>query len=399
VYDNSAFGESCYRLMTRTGQFIYLKTRGCLEVDNVSNKAHSFVCINSLVSEDEGKKLVREMKKNFSVLVNSTSDLAIESEEGTVENPQEIERAVLNLITNLHAVEGDNDVAVRNDDYDTNIEKTYSDSTKADSVHGQPPLTKSPPLLIIAPNANTIKTTITKATNVIVTANKNKIFVAAQQHTEIFNKTERPSVLQRTENYSNTSGIQNENGQNNSSRFHQSRQHLFQYEYSRDVKIEPPSSPASVKHESHLQMSPSSIPPESPNNLLFQNDDLYSHQSINFDYQPRHTNPNLYSASSNLNPCSPPFYSSAGTPAPPYNITDERSNCYQPHTATSSVLKRGHSYASSQEDYMPSETVKKRHTLIHRTDENCSMISSPFNDINNTTGAGMEKNLLRTVLF
>ncbi|CAH2210095.1 jg22542, partial [Pararge aegeria aegeria] len=64
-------GESCYRLMTKNGQFIYMSTRGALEVDPTSKATTSFVCTNTLVPEKDGIELIRIMKNKFSLKINN----------------------------------------------------------------------------------------------------------------------------------------------------------------------------------------------------------------------------------------------------------------------------------------------------------------------------------------
>lgn len=154
MYDSQNYGESCYRLMTRTGDFIYLKTRGYLEVDDSSKKVQSFVCINTLVAEDEGRRLVREMKRKFSVIVEA-EDLPDESDEPAVENPVQIEKAVLNLLTNLHSED------------DEPSERTLPSvaSQDADASEGSQ-------LAIIAPSSKAVKSAIVKSLNVIAIASK-----------------------------------------------------------------------------------------------------------------------------------------------------------------------------------------------------------------------------------
>lgn len=190
MYDLSKpFGESCYRLITRTGQFIYLRTRGFLEVDDKSNEVRSFVCVNTLVTEDEGKKLVKEMKKKFSVIIQSNDMLpAIESEVSTVENPQQIEKAVMNLITNLHGPGHEEScqanvrapsVLLPEDESSTDNADIDDNSSTKGSVHEDnyhsdlDRQTKSPPLAIIAPKPSTIKSSISKSVDVIIAATKN----------------------------------------------------------------------------------------------------------------------------------------------------------------------------------------------------------------------------------
>lgn len=162
VYDfGRPFGESCYRLMSRTGQFIYLKTRGCLEVDEKTRQVHSFVCVNSLVSDEEGRRLIREMKKKFSAIISEAELSALESDVPAVENPQKLERAILNLITNL------NNQATYDDD---NLSTVSDSTTEGDEARR----VKSPPLAIIAPKSNTIKNSIFKAVGVISSATKGR---------------------------------------------------------------------------------------------------------------------------------------------------------------------------------------------------------------------------------
>lgn len=73
MYDRGeSRGSSCYRLLSRNGQFIYLKTFGFLEVDE-NGTVESFVCFNILVSDEEGRRLNREMKNKFSALISSQS--------------------------------------------------------------------------------------------------------------------------------------------------------------------------------------------------------------------------------------------------------------------------------------------------------------------------------------
>lgn len=160
MYDfNQPYGESCYRLMSRTGQFIYLKTRGCLEVDDKTRQVHSFVCVNSLVSDEEGRRLIREMKKKFSAIISEAELSAMESDVPAVENPQKLERAILNLITNL------NNTTSYDDDNVSMISDSTVDNDDARRI-------KSPPMAIIAPKSNTIKPSLFKAGCVLAHSSK-----------------------------------------------------------------------------------------------------------------------------------------------------------------------------------------------------------------------------------
>lgn len=166
VYDcNSTYGESCYRLMARTGEFIYLRTRGYLDIDRDSNQVRSFVCHNALVDEEEGKRLVREMKKKFAIMIQETDFSANEADVPAVENPVQLERAILSLITNLH-----NTPSSSVDDMVPSPAETHysTDGHESDTNRSA----KSPPLSLIPPKPSTIKTSISKSVNIVVSASK-----------------------------------------------------------------------------------------------------------------------------------------------------------------------------------------------------------------------------------
>ncbi|XP_022121550.2 aryl hydrocarbon receptor nuclear translocator-like protein 1 [Pieris rapae] len=110
MYDeNRLYGESCYRLMTKNGQFIYMRTRGHLDVDKDTNAVTSFVCTNTVVNEREGKELIRLMKKKFMLLLNNGDTNELDdinaSEENSsilpVEDPEQLQEVILHLVTNL----------------------------------------------------------------------------------------------------------------------------------------------------------------------------------------------------------------------------------------------------------------------------------------------------------
>lgn len=191
MYDyGSTYGESCYRLMARTGQFIYLKTRGYLDIDRDTNEVRSFVCHNTLITEDEGRKLIREMKKKFAVIIQREGDYApIECDEPAVENPVQLERAILSLITNLHS----SSTVESSDENVPSPTNTYnSDDLGSDCRN-----TKSPALAYIAPKAETIKVSIDKSVKIIETSTKSKTPNKCNANVS------RPSVLHKVENTKN----------------------------------------------------------------------------------------------------------------------------------------------------------------------------------------------------
>ncbi|XP_074101770.1 uncharacterized protein LOC141529196 isoform X2 [Cotesia typhae] len=74
MYDRrEGFGTSCYRLLSKSGKFIYLRTHGWLEFDNKTGTFESFICVNTLVEKDEGEKLIKELRNRFSATVTQIS--------------------------------------------------------------------------------------------------------------------------------------------------------------------------------------------------------------------------------------------------------------------------------------------------------------------------------------
>ncbi|KAL0902324.1 hypothetical protein ABMA27_000221 [Loxostege sticticalis] len=117
MYDQHRLvGESCYRLMAKNGQFIYLKTRGSLEVDPNTRAVTSFVCTNTVVDEPEGKHLIKLMKKKFMLMVNNNEEPPQEEENKevseqnlAVEDPRQLEKVILHLVTNLPSPQPEED--------------------------------------------------------------------------------------------------------------------------------------------------------------------------------------------------------------------------------------------------------------------------------------------------
>ncbi|XP_045784617.1 hypoxia-inducible factor 1-alpha-like [Maniola jurtina] len=102
-------GESCYRLMTKNGEFIHMRTSGALEVDPASKEASSFVCTNTVVPEQEGLQLIKEMKQKFSFKIQNEDEDDIitrnpqvdENQCLPVEDPRQLEQVIYNLVTDL----------------------------------------------------------------------------------------------------------------------------------------------------------------------------------------------------------------------------------------------------------------------------------------------------------
>lgn len=102
MYDESReFGESYYRLMSRSGHFIYMRTRGFLEIDKDTKKVQSFVCVNTVIGEEYGQRMMEEMKRKYSVIVEKEKQSEVKIvalDEAPVEDPKRIERIVMHLV-------------------------------------------------------------------------------------------------------------------------------------------------------------------------------------------------------------------------------------------------------------------------------------------------------------
>lgn len=218
-------GDSCYRLISRTGSFIYLKSRAILEIDEKTREVRSFICVNTLVSAEEGRRLNKEMKKKFSAIISEAELNAMESSLNMdVENPKQLERAILNLITNLN-------------------NHPYDDEDDAVSVVSESSKSTKTPLAIIAPNDATVKQQVVKAYDVISHARGSKKIV------EIKDEPPSPDTCTSSSSIAAAAGGPSNEGQSKSS---------TQY-----VKVEPgsdilsPNSSYSVSsHDSDLNSPP-----------------------------------------------------------------------------------------------------------------------------------------------
>ncbi|XP_015125703.1 hypoxia-inducible factor 1-alpha isoform X2 [Diachasma alloeum] len=112
MYDRrEGFGSSCYRLLSKTGEFIYLRTHGYLEMDTKTGTFESFVCVNTLVKAEEGEKLIREMKDRYAATLHDMAGGLFDPEmlnpqaesAPSVEDPTQLEGVILQLISDLSA--------------------------------------------------------------------------------------------------------------------------------------------------------------------------------------------------------------------------------------------------------------------------------------------------------
>lgn len=69
-YKGQSFGSSCYRLLSKNGEFVYMKTHGYLELNTNDETIASFLCINSRVTAAEGEKEIIRMRERFSPLIS-----------------------------------------------------------------------------------------------------------------------------------------------------------------------------------------------------------------------------------------------------------------------------------------------------------------------------------------
>lgn len=169
MYDQSKkIGESCYRLMSRTGQFIYLKTRGFLEIDKTTKAVQSFICLNSIVSQSEGLKLIDDMKRKYSAIVNineldETGKMPLEEAESQpIEDPHQLEQVIMHLVTNLPTTNGpENGSGV-------DIQEITEPSEEACSSRS--PALSADSLMIIPPEPVAIRFAIAKSVSVIAQA-------------------------------------------------------------------------------------------------------------------------------------------------------------------------------------------------------------------------------------
>lgn len=177
MYDcNSDYGESCYRLLSRNGNFIYLNTKGYLEIDKGTNKVHSFVCVNTLLDEEEGKRKVQEMKNKFSIIINAKVPANTMQDAPASQNPQQLERIVLYLIENL--------------------QKRQTNSCVVDEIHSEDDVKRhssTPPLALVPPEPASVKNSISKSVRVVI-ATAAKSF-AVQNNIIVNNNTENNSYI------------------------------------------------------------------------------------------------------------------------------------------------------------------------------------------------------------
>ncbi|CAB3225927.1 unnamed protein product [Arctia plantaginis] len=176
MYDHQKmYGESCYRLMTKNGQFIYMRTRGRLDVDQDSGACTSFVCTNAVVDEKEGKQLIKLMRKKFTMMINNETpgiempeeeikDEENDSQTAPVENPRRLEEVILHLVTNLPSPP--------TEDLDEDVRSITTEKNVSPSQR----------ITIIPPDKEQIVNAIDKIYGVIKTLNRNQDMVIKDEN-------------------------------------------------------------------------------------------------------------------------------------------------------------------------------------------------------------------------
>ncbi|XP_022215048.2 circadian locomoter output cycles protein kaput [Drosophila obscura] len=191
MYDcNSDYGESCYRLLSRNGRFIYLHTKGFLEIDRGSNKVHSFLCVNTLLDEEAGRQRVQEMKNKFSTIIKA--DVPTQSSSPDLpasQAPQQLERIVLYLIENLQkSVESESggvqpmDTSMLDDGYSSPASSSATMLTLEEMAPSPTQSQSQNQLALVPPAPSSVKNSISKSVSVVnVTAARKFLYQREQQ--------------------------------------------------------------------------------------------------------------------------------------------------------------------------------------------------------------------------
>ena len=163
-----------------------MHTKGYLEIDKNTNKVHSFICVNTLLDEEEGKRRVEYMKNKFSVIINTQIPQSSDDVPAS-ENPQQLEKAVLCLIQNLKsASDDDNDAeasllnpatmhgsqhhyTAQHHGVNPYFSGSSTQVVAGGSMSHVGRSSKTPPLALVPPAADSIKNSITKSVSVVKT--------------------------------------------------------------------------------------------------------------------------------------------------------------------------------------------------------------------------------------
>lgn len=95
-FKGQSFGKSCYRLLSKNGEFVYMTTHGYLELNPNEESIQSFMCINTLVSAEEGKKEIQKMRERFTPIIRTQSEPGI----AAITNNQFVSVLIIYLVKN-----------------------------------------------------------------------------------------------------------------------------------------------------------------------------------------------------------------------------------------------------------------------------------------------------------
>lgn len=74
-----------------------MKTYGYLEMNSNGDEIGSFICVNTLVSEKEGKMEIKKMKERFTPLIRSQSEPGIAAITAMTNNDESVSTLILNI--------------------------------------------------------------------------------------------------------------------------------------------------------------------------------------------------------------------------------------------------------------------------------------------------------------
>ncbi|XP_039961385.1 uncharacterized protein LOC120775315 [Bactrocera tryoni] len=159
MYDNfDEQGESYYRLLARNGTFIYLHSQGYYDTVDTERNVYSFVCINTLLDEEEGRYYMEDMKRRFSTIIHSNLPISSTVDAPASHDPVRLERSVMFLIDNLQTRRTQGNGTGCGEDT----------ATQADNER-----TKSRRLMLVPPEVSSVRSSIMQSLSVVNIAAKN----------------------------------------------------------------------------------------------------------------------------------------------------------------------------------------------------------------------------------
>ncbi|CAH0767008.1 unnamed protein product [Bemisia tabaci] len=96
LIESNGPGLSCYRLKTKTGKFIHMRTLGFV-VQNDEGQAETFICINTLITEEEFNSEFAALRQRFTPMIENQSEepglnaiASVLSENGGRSSPEQL---------------------------------------------------------------------------------------------------------------------------------------------------------------------------------------------------------------------------------------------------------------------------------------------------------------------